>query len=410
MAAIGKNRNIKNLTLPPTVAENPPTSSGTSTSDPAINHDQAKSPYNIEEQLKELSLTESQKERMRAWIIDKEKIGELNGEELEKIGELGYGNGGVVMKVRHKLSGIIMARKLIHLEVKPTIRNQIIKELKVLHYCNSPYIVGFYGAFYSDGEISMCMEYMDGLSLDIVLKKCGRLPETILGKVSFAVLSGLTYLKDKMNILHRDVKPSNILVNSRGEIKLCDFGVSGQLINSMANSFVGTRSYMAPERLTGGHYNVQSDVWSFGLSLVELAVGRYPVPALTAQDYAQIFHKKPEEIVMNQENKKSASPSGKTKPGIGMSPASQGDAPKTMAIFELLDYIVNEPPPTLPRGLFNEEFTEFLDMCLKKNPQERATLKALISHRFVEKYKNDKFDFASWVKEIIKKDLPADKR
>ena len=50
--------------------------------------------------------------------------------------------------------------QLIHLEIKPSIRNQIIRELKVLHDCNSPYIVGFYGAFYSDGEISICMEHM----------------------------------------------------------------------------------------------------------------------------------------------------------------------------------------------------------------------------------------------------------
>ena len=55
---------------------------------------------------------------------------------------------------------IIVLFQLIHLEIKPAIRNQIIRELKVLHECNSPYIVGFYGAFYSDGEISICMEYM----------------------------------------------------------------------------------------------------------------------------------------------------------------------------------------------------------------------------------------------------------
>jgi serine/threonine protein kinase len=59
------------------------------------------------------------------------------------------------------------------------------------------------------------------------------------------VLRGLSYLRDKHAIIHRDVKPSNILVNSGGEIKICDFGVSGQLIDSMANSFVGTRSYMS---------------------------------------------------------------------------------------------------------------------------------------------------------------------
>lgn len=62
---------------------------------------------------------------------------------------------------------------------------------------------------------------------------------------SFQVLKGLAYLREKHQIIHRDVKPSNILVNSRGEIKICDFGVSGQLIDSMANTFVGTRSYMS---------------------------------------------------------------------------------------------------------------------------------------------------------------------
>ncbi|KIH53161.1 hypothetical protein ANCDUO_16721 [Ancylostoma duodenale] len=64
-----------------------------------------------------------------------------------------------------------MARKLVHLEVKPSVRQQIVKELAVLHKCNSPYIVGFYGAFIDNNDISICMEYMDGLSLDIVMKK-----------------------------------------------------------------------------------------------------------------------------------------------------------------------------------------------------------------------------------------------
>lgn len=69
------------------------------------------------------------------------------------------------------------------------------------------------------------------------------------------VLKGLNYLRDKHAIMHRDVKPSNILVNSGGEIKICDFGVSGQLIDSMANSFVGTRSYMSVSKI---HFNFYS--------------------------------------------------------------------------------------------------------------------------------------------------------
>ena len=90
---------------------------------------------------------------------------------------------------------------------------------------------------------------MDGGSLDLVLRKIGRIPEPYTRKITYAVLRGLAYLREKHSIIHRDIKPSNILVNSQGEIKICDFGVSGQLIDSMANTFVGTRSYMSPERL-----------------------------------------------------------------------------------------------------------------------------------------------------------------
>uniref|UniRef100_A0A8C4IMF5 Dual specificity mitogen-activated protein kinase kinase 2 n=1 Tax=Dicentrarchus labrax TaxID=13489 RepID=A0A8C4IMF5_DICLA len=239
--------------------------------------------------LEELDLDEQQKKRLEAFLTQKAKVGEMRDDDFHRICELGAGNGGVVNKECHKPSGIIMARKLIHLEIKPAIRNQIIRELQVLHECNSPYIVGFYGAFYSDGEISICMENMDGGSLDQVLKEAKRIPEEILGKVSIAVLRGLAYLREKHQIMHRDVKPSNILVNSRGEIKLCDFGVSGQLIDSMANSFVGTRSYMSPERLQGTHYSVQSDVWSMGLSLVEMSIGRFPIPPPDAKELEAIF-------------------------------------------------------------------------------------------------------------------------
>lgn len=151
--------------------------------------------------LEELDLDEQQKKRLEAFLTQKAKVGEMRDDDFQRICELGAGNGGVVNKECHKPSGTIMARKvsyrctvqlmcsnwdvdmlifyllvvssqntfhitiffslqLIHLEIKPAIRNQIIRELQVLHECNSPYIVGFYGAFYSDGEISICMENM----------------------------------------------------------------------------------------------------------------------------------------------------------------------------------------------------------------------------------------------------------
>ncbi|KAL8566283.1 Dual specificity mitogen-activated protein kinase kinase 1 [Nucella lapillus] len=344
--------------------------------------------------LKELNIDEQQRERLEEFLCQKQKVGELLEEDFEKLGELGAGNGGVVTKVLHKPTGLIMAKKLIHLEIKPAIRNQIIRELKVLHECNSPDIVGYYGAFYSDGEISICMEYMDGGSLDLILKKAGRIPEHILGVINISVLKGLSYLRERHQIIHRDVKPSNILVNSRGEIKICDFGVSGQLIDSMANSFVGTRSYMAPERLQGTHYSVQSDIWSLGLSMVEMAIGRYPVPPPDPRDFSSI--KGSEEhsetaragMVLRVARNSFVCPAG-------------ADGPRPMAIFELLDYIVNEPPPTLPKGCFSDEFVDFVERCLKKNPADRADLQSLVSHAFVKKYENSDIDIGHWVCEVM---------
>ena len=108
--------------------------------------------------------------------------------------------------------------------MKPTIRNQIIRELRVLHECNSPHIVGFYGAFCSDGEINICMEYMvsvvlffllfiliykfyiffqDGGSLDKVLKKAGKISEQIIGHITISVIKGLIDLREKHQIIHR---------------------------------------------------------------------------------------------------------------------------------------------------------------------------------------------------------------
>ncbi|MBZ3887533.1 Dual specificity mitogen-activated protein kinase kinase 2 [Sciurus carolinensis] len=164
-----------------------------------------------------------------------------------------------------------------------------------------------------------------------VLKEAKQIPEEILGKVSIAVLRGLAYLLEKHQIMHGDVKPSNILVSSRGEIKLCDFGVRGQLTDSMANSSVGTRSYVSPERLQGTHYSVKSDFWSMGLNC-----------------------------------------------GHGM------NSRRAMAIFERLDYIVNEPPPKLPSCVFSPHFQEFVLKYLIKNPAERESLKMLMGRAFLK--------------------------
>lgn len=264
-------------------------------------------------------------------------------DEVDNIEELGKGNYGTVYKVRHSrpqmrrpghglnsqkhslpqsttsnlsegsetgaiagatahspsprgTTGVVMAMKEIRLELDVAKFAAIIMELDILHRCVSPFIIDFYGAFFQESAVYICMEFMDGGSID---KLYGDgIPEGVLRKITMSTIMGLKVLKDEHNIIHRDVKPTNILVNSKGQVKICDFGVSGNLVASIAKTNIGCQSYMAPERIAsggvaqaganpgGGTYSVQSDIWSLGLSIIECAMGQYPYPPET---YNNIF-------------------------------------------------------------------------------------------------------------------------
>ncbi|KAI6216914.1 hypothetical protein M3Y99_01792500 [Aphelenchoides fujianensis] len=401
-----KRRNPLNLSLPPTLREEFVRSDGSDlTVGPEPTHT-ASDAEELEIRFNSLSLTNDQMRRMEEWQKTKGKIGLLSEEQFERLDELGNGNYGVVHMMRHRPSGLIVARKLVRAEIKPTLQAQIIKELDVLHNSACPYIVGkcslssffssfrllagFYGVYTVGPNISICMEYMDGLSLDIVVRRHGRIAEPQVGRITYAVVNGLTYLYETWKILHRDVKPSNILVNSAGELKLCDFGVSCTLIDSMANSFVGTRSYMAPERLTGGRYNVKSDIWSFGLSLVEMAIGRFPIPVPSRREYARLFDVPVENIRFEDPNYEE--PLNDT-----------GGPPIMMAIFELLDYIVNNQPPFLPQGVFSTDFVRFVNRCLPKEARDRAPLRDLMDEPFYTRHDNAETEreFNEWIRGVI---------
>ncbi|XP_033045518.1 dual specificity mitogen-activated protein kinase kinase 5 isoform X10 [Trachypithecus francoisi] len=170
--------------------------------------------------------------------------GQMNEQDIRYRDTLGHGNGGTVYKAYHVPSGKILAVKVILLDITLELQKQIMSELEILYKCDSSYIIGFYGAFFVENRISICTEFMDGGSLDVYRK----MPEHVLGRIAVAVVKGLTYLWS-LKILHRDVKPSNMLVNTRGQVKLCDFGVSTQLVNSIAKTYVGTNAYMAPLQL-----------------------------------------------------------------------------------------------------------------------------------------------------------------
>ena len=130
-----------------------------------------------------------------------------------------------------------------------------------------------------------------------------------------------------------------MLFRSKGGIKLCDFGVSGELVNSIADTFVGTSTYMAPERIQGEKYTVKSDVWSFGLTIMELAIGKFPFASEALSD------------------------------GDG-APAG---------ILDLLQQIVHEPAPKLPKSdAFPSILEDMIEKCLYKQPDRRPTPQELL--------------------------------
>ncbi|KAF8651960.1 hypothetical protein AX16_004603 [Volvariella volvacea WC 439] len=338
---------------------------------------------------------------------------DLRTEDLKDLQELGQGNGGSVKKVEHVPTGTIMAKKIVLIDAKPSVRKQIVRELQIMHDCSSKYIISFYGAFIAEPNICICMEFMDKGSLDGIYKKIGAIDIEIVGRVALAVLEGLTYLYDVHRIIHRDIKPSNILCNSRGDIKICDFGVSGELINSIADTFVGTSTYMSPERIQGAQYTVKSDVWSLGISLIELALGRFPFAESDEGD-SDLSDLEDLEGTLSPARPGSLSLSGLSS-ASGLPPARPKPANKskkdkrkskgvslqgggmTMSILELLQHIVNEPAPRLtPEGRFPKEAEDFVDSCLLKDPNARPTPKDLLLHPWVQQARTSNVDVEAW--------------
>ncbi|OZJ04770.1 Splicing factor 3B subunit 1 [Bifiguratus adelaidae] len=300
-------------------------------------------------------------------VDEEETYMQLKPEDFEVEKRLGEGAAGTVRRVRHNPSGIIMAKKSITADPDPAVQRQILRELAFLRTCDSPHIVSFYGAFLDEADttIAICMEYCEAGSLEDIYKRCkqlqGVIGEGVLAKIAESVCKGLVYLHSK-KVIHRDIKPSNILMTRKGEIKLCDFGVSGELENSLAQTFTGTKYYMAPERIQGAKYDVSSDIWSLGLTIIEVAERRPALPP----------------------------------PGI---PA--------LAIFELLDFIVHQPVPELGEDR-SPECRNFVAVCLTKDPKLRPSPQRMLTHPFIQKWQNTPVNLESWVMRHIVVASPGD--
>ncbi|EEF34718.1 mitogen activated protein kinase kinase, putative [Ricinus communis] len=169
--------------------------------------------------------------------------------DLERLTTLGRGNGGIVYKVRHRPTGSIFALKVLRFDNDTaTICRQAAQEAQILKRVDSPYIVRCYAVFNSESYLCFAMEHMERGSLNDVLIGIKRLPENVISGVAWRVLHGLQYLQ-RVQIVHGDIKPSNLLTNAEGDVKIADFG---------ANGYSG-------------------DVWSLGVVVLECLVGHYPL-------------------------------------------------------------------------------------------------------------------------------------
>jgi len=257
-----------------------------------------------------------------ALVLDDAALKKEPEEVFDLLDKLGEGSYGAVHRALHRDSGTTIAIKIVAVDSD---LQDIIKEISIMQQCDSVNVVKYFGSYFHSSDLWIVMEYCGGGSVaDIMRLRKKTMTEPQIRAILKGTLQGLAYLHSR-NKIHRDIKAGNVLLSESGEAKLADFGVAGQLSDTMAkrNTVIGTPYWMAPEVIQEIGHDVRADMWSLGITALEMAEGKPPHA-----------HVHPMRAIFM----------------IPISPAPKLQQPER----------------------WSEGFSNFLALCLCKNPSQRA--------------------------------------
>jgi hypothetical protein len=223
--------------------------------------------------------------------------GDVVAGRFEILSLLGTGGMGVVFRARDRTLDDVVALKTLRtdLDAAEEMANRFRSEIRLARKVSSRHVcrIHEYGV---DGDIHhISMEYVEGVSLKDLLHLCGGLPTDVALDIAAQIVAGLTAIHD-VGIMHRDVKPSNLMRTRAGLVKLMDFGIAkqvGGVTLTAAGHAVGTPEYMSPEQVTGRKLDLRTDIYTTGIVMFELLTGISPFRAESPIDSA---HKQVTEV------------------------------------------------------------------------------------------------------------------